>query len=76
MRVIDELIAYLQNREVLLVLDNFEHLLGQVEVIQKMLETAPDLKVLVTSRERLHLRWESIVTLDGLIYPPEVEPDE
>ena len=42
----------------MLILDNFEHLLEGAGLLADMLAYAPGLKVLVTSRERLKLRWE------------------
>jgi predicted ATPase/DNA-binding SARP family transcriptional activator len=73
-----QLLKYLQQKEMLLVLDNFEHLLsttgtnnGGRELVLKMVGTAPKLKLLVTSRERLNLKVEWLLTLEGLAYPPE-----
>ncbi len=69
------LIAYLRRRELLLVLDNIEHLLtphADVDMrafLLRLLEAAPHVKLLLTSRQRLHLRQEWVLTLDGLPYP-------
>jgi predicted ATPase len=54
-----------------LVLDNFEHLPAAAPLVLDMLGAAPKLKALVTSRERLNLRGETVLTLDGLVYPPD-----
>ena len=61
----------------LLVLDNFEHLLSSPggngsgrDLVLEMVRTAPRLKLLVTSRERLNLQAEWLLTLHGLPYPP------
>lgn len=59
-------IAYLQARDLLLVLDNFEHLPEAAEVIAHLLHAAPRLKILVTSRERLYLREEWLLSIAGL----------
>jgi predicted ATPase/DNA-binding SARP family transcriptional activator len=65
------LLAALAPRQTLLVLDNLEHLLDECGLIVAMLEAAPELRLLVTSRERLELRWEWTVDLEGLECPPD-----
>ncbi|MDX1686437.1 MAG: tetratricopeptide repeat protein [Candidatus Promineifilaceae bacterium] len=61
---------YLRGREMLLVLDNFEHLLpAGVNVIGRILAGAPDVTLLVTSREALNLREEWLYPLGGLPFP-------
>ncbi len=50
--------GFLARRELLLVLDNFEHLLDGAGLISRLLEAAPGLDVLATSREALHVRGE------------------
>lgn len=51
--------AFLANKELLLVLDNFEQVLDSTDVVAQILACAPRVKVLVTSRTRLHLRDET-----------------
>ncbi|GHO60558.1 LuxR C-terminal-related transcriptional regulator [Ktedonobacter robiniae] len=60
---------YLRDKQMLLVLDNFEHLLDAAGCLTELLQAAPHLKILVTSRERLNLREEWVFPLDGLSYP-------
>jgi len=55
---IEELVEYLHERKVLLLLDNFEQVLDAAPAIIKLLERSPQMKVLVTSREPLHVRGE------------------
>src|SRR5581483_269096 len=64
----------LQPRAQLLVLDNFEHLLPATAALAELLEAAPGLTLLVTSREPLRLRGEWLVTLDGLSFPARPHP--
>ncbi|RPI79069.1 MAG: tetratricopeptide repeat protein, partial [Desulfobacteraceae bacterium] len=54
---------------ILLVLDSFEHLLEGAELLMDFLNAAPYLKILVTSRQRLNLKWEWVLEIQGLDYP-------
>lgn len=62
-------IQYLQDKHALLFMDNFEHLLGLKAFVQKLITQVPQLKLLVTSRERLNLQSEWLFELGGLSYP-------
>ncbi|MBK8136908.1 MAG: hypothetical protein IPK52_13950 [Chloroflexi bacterium] len=66
---LDEAIgAFLKDRKLLLVLDNFEHMLDGVEVVEAWLRAAPGLRVLATSREPLRLYGENL--FDVPVLPP------
>ena len=54
----EELLNYLRDRELLLVLDNFEQLLDAAEFVSRILAHSSELKILTTSRERLNLQEE------------------
>jgi predicted ATPase len=60
------LLSHLRNREILLVLDNMEHLQAGIPLLAEMLHHAPRLTLLVTSRERLKLDNEWVFDLQGL----------
>jgi predicted ATPase/DNA-binding CsgD family transcriptional regulator/Tfp pilus assembly protein PilF len=60
---------YLQSKQLLLVLDNFEHLLAAAPVVNELLAPAPQLKVLVTSRAPLHLSGEREYPVPPLALP-------
>ena len=66
-----QLLNFLNGKEMLLILDNFEHLIKGVDVIIAILAQAPNVKLLVTSRERLNLHEEWVLELAGLAYPSE-----
>ncbi|MCA9839557.1 MAG: tetratricopeptide repeat protein [Trueperaceae bacterium] len=66
-----QLIAYLADKRMLLVLDNFEHLLEGAAFLAKLLQNCPYLKMLVTSRERLNLSEEWLLVIVGLAYPDQ-----
>jgi predicted ATPase len=66
---LDLLMEQLRARRVLLVLDNFEHVLEGAGLVADMLAAAPRVKVLVTSRERLNLNDEVMYPLGGMAVP-------
>ena len=60
-------LEYLRDRELLLVLDNCEHVLGQVaELVGQVVRQCPAVTVLATSRERLGVEGERILPVDPL----------
>jgi predicted ATPase/DNA-binding SARP family transcriptional activator len=68
------LVDYLAGRQLLLVLDNCEHLLGEVGAfVQRVLDTAPRVIVLVTSRERLGLPTEQLAPLGPLTVATKID---
>jgi non-specific serine/threonine protein kinase len=69
----DVLRDHLATRAVLLVLDNFEHLLGASSDLPALLGAAPRLKVLTTSREPLRLRAEHEHPVPPLARYPAIE---
>ncbi len=70
-----QIVRYLQEKQILLVMDNFEHLLDGVGLVSEVLQTTAGVKILATSRERLNLQEEWVFALDGLSYPTESTTD-
>jgi predicted ATPase len=74
--VLASLQEHLRDRHLLLVLDNFEQLQPGARLVAQLLESAPQLMVLVTSREVLHLRGEQEYPVPPLAFPdPASLPD-
>ena len=77
------LLLALRDKQVLLILDNFEHLLesplpdeGQgADLVVRLLQAAPRLRIIVTSRERLNMHNEQRYSVGGLTYAP-AEPGQ
>ena len=67
--IIELLKEHLASRNVLLLLDNFEHLLSGSEVVSELLAAAPRLTVLVTSRRTLNLYGEQEYAVPPLALP-------
>ena len=63
--------GHLRQKQMLLVLDNFEHLVEAAGLLVELLNAAPGVRLLVTSRERLNLREEWVWEVGGLAYPEE-----
>ncbi len=57
------------NKRLLLVLDNFEHLLDGVDIVSEILTITTNLKILATSREALNLQEEWVRQIAGMDYP-------
>jgi predicted ATPase/DNA-binding winged helix-turn-helix (wHTH) protein len=66
------LIAFLRDRRVLLILDTCEHLIEAVAVLaSRIFMAAPQVHILATSREALQVEDEHVYRLDVLAYPPD-----
>jgi DNA-binding SARP family transcriptional activator/predicted ATPase len=78
-----QVLSFLYNKKMLIILDNLEHLLHHqqeqdyaapvIDLLEKILERAAGVKLLVTSREPLQLQAEWRLDLEGLTYPPSEE---
>lgn len=64
----DQLMHYLSTRHLVLLLDNFEHVLDGAGIIHDILQSAPSVKIIVTSREKLNLLSETVYTLSGMTH--------
>ncbi|MEA3335909.1 MAG: hypothetical protein U9R25_08360 [Chloroflexota bacterium] len=74
----EQLGQFLRRKHMLLVLDNFEHLIGEATLhfVTDLLATAPDVTVLVTSRVRLNIQGEQLFPLHVLDVPQSVTQGE
>jgi len=70
-----QLLDYLRQKHMLLLLDNLEHLLDDVGLVSDILDQAAGVQLLVTSRERLNLQSEWVLEVTGMKYPAD-EPVE
>ena len=61
-----QLLRYLKKKNLLLVMDNFEHLLDGVGIVSEILQSASGVKVLATSREKLNLHSETNLHIGGM----------
>ncbi len=66
---VDVISNFLQDKQLLLVLDNFEHVIAAADVVAQWLKECPMLTVIVTSREILRLYGEQVFSLEPLPGP-------
>ena len=71
-----QVLDYLRQKQMLIVLDNFEHLLDGVGLTAELLTTVPDVTLLATSRERLQLQGEQVFPIKGLDVPDRQVPEK
>ncbi len=64
---LQQLLDHLRTKQMLLIFDNFEHLLLGADVVPQILQAAPQIRILATSRERLRVLGEHLFVLQGLI---------
>ena len=67
--LVDELMATLRDQHLLVVLDNFEHVLSSATLMVDLLTACPDVKVMVTSRAPLRVSGEHVFTVTPLELP-------
>jgi predicted ATPase/class 3 adenylate cyclase len=65
----ERLVEHLRTQQLLLVLDNLEQVLDAAMTVDRLLDAAPDVRVLVTSRVPLHLSDEHEYAVDPLRLP-------
>jgi len=61
-----QLLRYLRKKNLLLVMDNFEHLMDGAGIVSEILQNTSAVKVLATSRERLNLKSETVLSIAGM----------
>lgn len=71
-----QIVDFLSDKKTLLILDNFEHLLDGVGLVSELMIKAPDVRILVTSRERLKLHGETLLRLEGMKFPQGMKLEE
>ena len=69
---LDGILGFIQNKELLLIIDNCEEAGNAIMLISQLLNHAPGLQILATSREPLKLTNEYLLRIDGLPFPPKL----
>lgn len=70
--LLDELIGRLREQRLLLLLDNFEQVTAAAPTVAQLLPACPGVKLLVTSREALHVRGEHLFAVPPLSLPSAI----
>ena len=64
--ITEGLLSQIQKKQILFVLDNFEHLIDCAVLVSELLSAAPNLKVIATSREALNISGEHVYLVSSL----------
>jgi predicted ATPase len=66
----EQILRYLRNKSLLLIVDNVEHVIASIRpLLRDIIHEAPNIKILLTSRDRLGLNEEWVLEIEGLPYP-------
>lgn len=71
-----QILDFLANKMMLLLIDNFEHLLAGASLVTEILNAAPNVQILATSRQRLNQSGETIFNLAGMNFPKWETPED
>lgn len=66
---LEQFLQQLSSKHVLLILDNFETVLDKAGLLEQIIDRAPAVRILITSRETLNLPGEAVLELGGLSFP-------
>jgi predicted ATPase len=71
-----QILDFLGSKNLLLVMDNYEHLLEGATLVTDILKAAPHVKILATSRQRLNQSGETLFNLEGMDFPAWETPSD
>lgn len=74
--IVEQMLNALQERSILLVLDNFEHLMDGTTLVVNIVNSVSNAKIMVTSRERLNIYGEQVYNLSGMVFPTWETPED
>ncbi|MEQ9032725.1 MAG: LuxR C-terminal-related transcriptional regulator, partial [Aggregatilineales bacterium] len=66
-----QLLDYFADKQMLLIFDNFEHVLEGSALASELLKHAPDVQIVTTSRARLNLQEEAVFRIEGMDFPED-----
>ena len=71
-----QILTWLAGQNMLLILDNYENVLDAAALTTEILQTAPDVSLIVTSRHRLEQPGETLFHLSGMNFPDWESPED
>lgn len=72
----EQILAYLSNKNLLLILDNYEHIIAGAGLVAEFMQAAPGLSVIATSREKLNIGGENLLVIGGMKFPKWETPED
>ncbi len=70
-----QLLDFWSDKRALLIFDNCEHLTSELDLISDILYAAPAVKIIATSRARLDIAGETLLTIEGMDFPDMLTVD-
>jgi serine/threonine protein kinase/tetratricopeptide (TPR) repeat protein len=70
-----QLLDFFREKRMLLIMDNFEHVLDSVNIVNDILQAASGVKIIATSRQRLNLSGETVFNLGSMDFPDWETPE-
>lgn len=74
--LLDQLLMHLATKRCLLVLDNYEHLIEGAHLVHSIVQATKNLRLIVTSRQKLNLSVETVMLLGGMDFPTWETPED
>jgi predicted ATPase len=71
-----QLLDYLGNKQLLLIMDNYEHLMDGTNHVTDLLKGTSHVKIIATSRQRLNQTGETVFNLEGMDFPQWETPED
>ena len=72
---LEQFLAKLSSKNILLILDGLDNRLGSPLFLTQLIDRIPSLRIIITSRESLHIENEAVVEIHGLAMPDRDSPD-
>ena len=71
-----QVLDYLNQKQMLLLMDNYEHIMQGVGIVTQILQNTTNIKIIATSRQKLNQTGETVFNLEGMDFPQWETPED